>query len=210
MGYKGKYVEVEFVDSYTLISQWNLKRLAEIVNSKLRVPDLMCRRGDPTRPPGDSKWRYAKGNHSVGRVPPSWYCFVLEKRSLDGRCILDTEDAVSRSGLWRYTLGYSTTGGWLLWVLGCVTWGTCHEMFFFNVKLFNRKRWTWEIQKKRRNSPGNPKTCCKTWFCGFVSEYRTFASLPLGDAMMLLQGCHTHFDGRNGIPVPSCSRSGWF
>ena len=184
MGYKGKYVEVEFVDSYTLISQWNLKRLAEIVNSKLRVPDLMCRRGDPTRPPGDSKWRYAKGNHSVGRVPPSWYCFVLEKRSLDGRCILDTEDAVSRSGLWRYTLGYSTTGGWLLWVLGCVTWGTCHEMFFFNVKLFNRKRWTWEIKKKEKQ-PWKPKNLLQDMilrFCVWIPYFRLSPSWGCDDA----------------------------
>ena len=150
--------------------------------------------GWPNPSTAGSKWRYAKGNHSEGRVPPSWYCFVLEKRSLDGRCILDfCRCAFFWTGHWRRSIqvrslkayAWLFNNRWMTLVgLGLCDMGNVpRHVVFFNVKLFNRKPWTWEIQKKRKNGPRNPKTCCKTWFCGFVSEYRTFASLPLEDAI---------------------------
>ncbi len=51
-------------DKISQVTWWQARKtLGEIVNSKLRVPDLMCRPGDPTCA--------VEGNHPVG-VPPSW------------------------------------------------------------------------------------------------------------------------------------------
>ena len=136
-----KYVKVEFVDSYTVISvisQWNFVKISQVTwwqtpqNSRrdcqLQVegprshvssgwPNL-CSGGKPSsrgatilvkyvlKKTADASWTFAGVN----------ILHFSDQHSNIGH----KKDAVSRSGIWRHTLGYSTTGGdfcgsWAAW-----------------------------------------------------------------------------------------------